>query len=276
MIMNPIKLAARNRYNREGDKAEKNRVNLEWFRDKLNLGDCLSPVVCEYMLAKKGLSFDTEVSRTKHLMAIGSVLGGRGDFDATVWGSGIMNFSGVCGVYRRKLYQKLDIRAVRGPATRLALRQCGITCPEVYGDPAVLMPLIFPCRREEKPEGTLVVPHYLDPSVENSSGFDFVDIRTEDYRSFIQRLCASEKVISSSLHGIILAESYGVPALFWNHNRDIEMMKYLDWYYSTGRMNVRMISSLEEALETEPMPLPRIDEMQKNLITSFPYDLWER
>ena len=81
-------------------------------------------------------------------------------------------------------------------------------------------------------------------------------------------------VISSSLHGIILAESYGIPAIFLGQNMEYEIIKFYDWYYSTGRKNVVIANSLDDALQMTPMALPQLEEMQKNLMMAFPNDLW--
>lgn len=81
-------------------------------------------------------------------------------------------------------------------------------------------------------------------------------------------------VYSSSLHGIILAESYGVPSVFLRQGMEEEMLKYYDWYFATGRYEVRSATSLAEAKETEPMKLPELEELREGLLQSFPYDLW--
>ena len=47
-------------------------------------------------------------------------------------------------------------------------------------------------------------------------GHHYIDVKTSDYRKFITEICQSKLIISSSLHGIILAESYGIPAIFLN------------------------------------------------------------
>lgn len=271
------KIILRNRFSREGEKIAIGRVHLEMYKDDLNLGDYLSYVICQYMLSLRNLSFSSLSlnKKTKHLMAVGSLLGGRGDFDATIWGSGIRNFSSVYGLSRKKLYQKLDIRAVRGPITKDALNQCGFNCPEVYGDPAILMPLIYRPEKNEK-RGTVLITHYLTPKDRFSQidNLTFLNIQTKDYKSFIDVIASAEKVISSSLHGIILSETYGTPAIFLREEIESETIKFYDWYYSTARNNVVVASSLEEALEMEPMHLPELDEMRKNLIETFPYDLW--
>lgn len=103
----------------------------------------------------------------------------------------------------------------------------------------------------------------------------FLSIRTSDYRSFVDEVLQSECVISASLHGIIIAESYGVPAIFLNDNMNHELVKYYDWYFSTGRYNVKMAFSLEEAFEMTPMELPDLSLMRKQLISCFPYDLFK-
>ena len=278
-ISRAIRLLFRNRYTREGMKAVKDAVNLEWYRNDVNLGDYLSTVVYRYMLSRKGLSEDSHVSggKPKHLMAIGSILGGSGDFDATVWGSGIRNFSSVKGLYIKKFYQKLDVRAVRGPLTRDALLQCGLKCPEVYGDPAIIMPLIYHPKECEK-SGTVLILHYLTSQSMYSERNDVtvLNIQTEDYKSFIDKIVSADRVISSSLHGIILAESYGIPAVFLCKGIESEMIKFFDWYYSTKRLNIQVAMSLEEAMDIKPMPLPDLTEMRGRLIESFPYDLWKQ
>ena len=100
-----------------------------------------------------------------------------------------------------------------------------------------------------------------------------LDIRTKDYQRFIDSLCKLEKVFLSSLRGIILAESYGIPAIFLCKDREVEMLKYYDWYYSTGRKNVKMANIKEDILSMEPIDLPDLSLMRENLIESFPYDL---
>ncbi len=279
IISRVFKLINRNRYAKNGKKVPKGIVNLEWYNDDLNFGDYLSTVVFKYMLSERGLTEDfvSTDGHTKHLMAIGSILGGTGDFDATVWGSGIRNFFSVKGLCIKKLYQKLDIRAVRGPFTRDALVQCGYKCPEVYGDPAIIMPCIYNPDVKNK-AGTVLILHYLTDSSEFDDLGDVIllDIRTNDYKTFIDTIVSAEKVISSSLHGIILAETYGVPAVFLRKGIESETIKFYDWYYSTGRQNVKVAMTIDEALTMTPMLLPELTEMREKLVEVFPYDLWKK
>lgn len=83
-------------------------------------------------------------------------------------------------------------------------------------------------------------------------------------------------MISSSLHGIILAETYGISAVMLSDTPSSNITKYKDWYYATGRKNFTIVNSVEEGLKIkcEPLPITVIEEMQAQLIDTFPCDLW--
>lgn len=246
-----------------------------------NLGDELAIPICKWMLDKKNIKIDKPISKKKHLITVGS--GVLASFqNATIWGSGIM-YDGLKGAwweeYYKATHRNLDIRAVRGPMTREMLIKLGHNCPEVYGDPGILMPLIYQpnykiINREEKEYA--IIPQF---TTENEVRKYFTDdmiisMNTNDYKSVIDKIVSCKVVYSSSLHGIILAESYGIPAIFFRGIPSIIDFKYKDYYASTGRFNVPMANSLAEAFGTTPPELPQLSNLQKGLIDAFPYDLW--
>ena len=260
----------------DGRKALKNRVNLEWWNYKANIGDVLSPIICNWMLERKNLSFDFQTKKTYHLMAVGSICG-EGQVDATVWGSGVHNDRLADNIYRWRRIRKLDVRAVRGPMTAEILKKAGYECPQAYGDPAILMPLIYmPDKNKlEKKYKISVVLHFLEKKGHNErSEVHYINVETRDYEFFIDELVSSELVISSSLHGIILAESYGVPAIFVKEGIESEFLKFKDWYSSTDRSDFTFAENISEAMEMTPNRLPDLDRMRDALMAAFPYDLW--
>lgn len=95
---------------------------------------------------------------------------------------------------------------------------------------------------------------------------------TTNYQFVIDEIIKSKLVISSSLHGIILAETYGIPAILLNNG---DLFKYMDWYESTGRSDIKVAANIEKALNMEPMRLPKLEEMQEKVLNAFPKDLWE-
>ena len=267
--------------------AKKNRVNVfqyhpERFGYRLynnqpcNLGDSLGEVIIAFLLDQKGIDIDKPISRTKHLYCVGTNIQGAYQ-SATVWGSGIYPPQNKkAEFFQKHCGRKLDIRAVRGPLTRKVVLQYGHNCPEVYGDPAILLPMIYnpvvPKVRER-----LVIPQFIGEVQFRESHPDeyLISMNTNDYKSVINGILASEIVYTSSLHGIILAEAYGVPAVFFRGLPKYKDFKYLDYYYSTGRYDVIFSDSFEEALQVSPPPLPNLCKLQKDLLDSFPYDLWE-
>lgn len=271
----------RNSYGLKDKPSEKHRVNLEYSKID-NFGDALSPVIVSWMLAKRNLSLTQPVRKTKHLMAVGSVVS-RGRFDATIWGSGVLKDGVEERLSRQAFYKKYDIRAVRGPITRSALVQAGYQCPETYGDPAILMPLLYRPAAEKKYARSLVLHHRTSLAAETNEGsyemcvpegLHVINPATKDYQSVIDEIVASESVISTSLHGIIIAESYGIPAVFLNFGVSDQIIKFDDWYQSTGRERPDC-SSLREALGAENPPVPDLSSLRQGLLDSFPYDLWE-
>ena len=271
----------RNNYGLKDSPSQKHRVNLEYSKIN-NVGDSLSPVIINWMLKKRGISIDKTVKKTKHLMAVGSIVG-RGRFDSTIWGSGILKDDVEPRLIKQAFYKKYDIRAVRGPITRKALMHAGYNCPEIYGDPAILMPLIYSPKVERKYNCSIILHHRTVLSDKTSeeqyafsvpSNINIIDPSTTDYKSFINSILASDFIISSSLHGIIISESYGIPSIFFNFGVKDQEIKFADWYSSTGR-DLAYCSTIEEAFNRNSQKVPDLKKMQLQLIESFPYDLWD-
>ena len=249
-----------------------NKFYLTWKSntDKQNLGDYLAVPIFEYMVKTKGIDINKKLSRTKHLYTIGSIIL-LGHQDATIWGSGILYGEPNNFQWKRNKYRKLDIRCVRGPETLRRLTENNYdTSKCVMGDPGVLLPLMYkPKEFEQKRDYSVIVHMVKECDIPNK-----IDILTNDWQATIDEIYNSKLIISSSLHGIILAESYGIPAILLD-KLEFDLFKYNDYYYSTGRYEYPVCKTIEEALNTTPAPLPDLKGLQENLIASFPTDLWE-
>ena len=244
-----------------------------------NLGDYLGRIICLYMLNLKGIKIDKYISKKKHLFTVGSnILGGKthGNYqDTTIWGSGVLKMPTRRDCFFQGLSRrKLDIRAVRGPLTKGVLDKLGHKCPEVYGDPAILMPLIYQPTVEKRYSYSVVCQFVHERRFrEQHPNEHIVSMNTNDYKAVIDEIVASNVVYTSSLHGIILAEAYGVPAVFFRQLKND--FKYYDYYFSTGRRDIVIAETFEEALKMKPLPLPDLSKLRQGLLDSFPYDLWD-
>ena len=108
-------------------------------------------------------------------------------------------------------------------------------------------------------------------------GLHYIEIKTTDYKHFIDEVVQSDMVISSALHGIILAESYGVPTVYLKDNEIDQDLKFDDYYSGTGRIQYEYARTIEEALKIKPVNnLPKLENMRSALMEAFPYDLWKQ
>jgi pyruvyltransferase len=240
-----------------------------WRRPINNFGDLLGPLIVRGIMKQRGLG--PEALRPARLLSVGSIMHFAQDGDV-IWGSGVHGDIAEEQVTARDL----DIRAVRGPRTRAFLLERGITAPEVYGDPALLLPVVMPELREQaqrKRFGVTVVPNYLDldqnpawrlsPKVLNPRA---------PLARVLSRIAASELVVGSSLHGIAVAESLGVPARLVRSAVEIDF-KYRDYYEGTGRPGYSPAETIREAIAAGG-ELPPVFSPQA-LLAAFPADLWQ-
>lgn len=255
-------------------KFNKKTINLCYF-DGENFGDVLSPIILDYMLNLKGLNKNSKTRKNYTFMSgLGSVITDKRFIKKTVWGSGSFGKNPYPGLTRH--FARLDIRSLRGPLSEKLLIESKILKKPVncYGDPGVLMPLIYKKSDVTKKYKVSVIPHYKDKI---DSNFHVINLLTKDWKHVIDEIVESELVISSSLHGIIIAEAYGVPAI-WLHNEhsNQKTFKYFDYYASTGRDDPICVSSIEEGLNAKTPEVPNLDKIIKQLLDSFPYDLWNK
>ncbi|WP_144225776.1 polysaccharide pyruvyl transferase family protein [Shewanella algae] len=174
-----------------------------------NFGDILNPVLIKLLTNKNPKHVVAKFyNNHTYYSVIGSILG-RAKENTIVWGSGYISSNDhVKGTPKK-------ICAVRGPKTRELLLSQGIECPEIYGDPALLMPRLFnPSVPKKYKLG--IVPHYVDKECDWIKKVDRTDVKTLDIHTsdpldFIRQMLECEKIASSSLHGLIIADAYKIP-----------------------------------------------------------------
>ncbi len=235
----------------------------------INFGDYLSLEIVERMVHEPiRIVKHNKPSNPKKLLAVGSILRFARDGDV-IWGSGVSGRSVHHAIFH---FSDLDVRAVRGPLTRQFLQEKGISCPEVYGDPALLMPVLFPeLKKSEDPEyDYIVIPHYSENDLFPQDGH--VVYPTEPWLDVVQKILSAKFVISSSLHGLVVAEAYGIPARLLRVTENEHIFKYQDYYFGTGRNQFRYASSVEEALLMGGEK-PYVCDLQK-LYEAFPFEFW--
>ncbi len=238
-----------------------------WWQSSegINFGDDLSRVIVEKILGHS-VKYRSLESDGKLLLAAGSILHYARDGDV-IWGSGFRE-----NPLSENRFSHLHVRAVRGPKTREFLLKMGINCPEIYGDPAVLMSYLFPEFKQEAPiYDYIIIPNIGE--IQCFLGYKNIVLPTRPWQEIVKKMMQSRLVISSSLHGIIVAESFGIPARLLKMTWIEPLLKYQDYYESSGRPNFRYATSVQEALQMGGEDPSSLDIHP--LIESFPWDYFE-
>jgi pyruvyltransferase len=231
-----------------------------------NFGDHLALIITTKVLADAGLFLEQEVPRQARLLTVGSILHQARDGD-TIWGSGV---NGKIAPERHR-FTCLDVRAVRGPLTRHFLMTRGVSTPEIYGDPALLVGHLLPqWHGRMKTRRYLFVPNMHD--LPAARGWPNSVSPFQPWNRCFDLISESELVIASSLHGLVVAEAYGIPARYLRLGEKESLFKYEDYLLGTGRSELTFARSIDEALEMGGMPPPRFDP--SHLLNAFPFDLW--
>ena len=218
--------------------------------------------------------------RIPRLLCIGSIIENFSKEKTIIWGSGCMYGNKKVKETPKKVY------AVRGKLTRQVLLEQGISCPEVYGDPALLLPYIYTPHTEKRYKYG-VIPHFYDYDLPHVKEFrethpETLFIKMRNYKSWqdvIEQINSCEFIISSSLHGLIISDAYKIPNAWVYFSDQIEggEFKYKDYFSGVGRIYTSPIDcrnkiSLDSFIKTLDAYKP-INYNPKALLKAFPYKL---
>jgi len=128
---------------------------------------------------------------------------------AVVWGSGIISL-------KDDFEKPKKILAVRGPLTRRLCIEKGFTCPELYGDPAILLPKFYSAKNNIKKYEVGLIPHYINYQfAKEIFGQDprtrIIDV-TQPVEKVIDDIVECKSTVSGSLHGLIVSHAYDIPS----------------------------------------------------------------
>ena len=207
-----------------------------------NWGDFVNVKLAELISTKTIIPY--KYSYKKETIAMmGSILPWAIDKNTIIWGSGTLSSQDPLW---NTIEKPLSVRAVRGPLTRQLLLSRGIDCPEVYGDPALLFPRFYSPNVEKRYKFGVI----LHVSTQANSavysklnailGGNMLIINLKQFsswNSFIDDICSCNTILSSSLHGIIIADAYEIPNAWisLDENHPDNNFKFKDYYLSVGK-----------------------------------------
>jgi pyruvyltransferase len=187
-----------------------------WWYISNNFGDNLNHFMIKAISGQPVIY--TERNKP-HNIVCGSILAECNEH-STVWGPGFGNKD------QRINTKHADIKAVRGEMSRRIL---GIDCP--VGDPALLLPRYYSLDIP-KVHKIGIIPHYADYGATLRTSDHYVIDPFQSTKDFIGDVLSCEAIQSSSLHGLIVADAYGIPNTWLPYGDEF---KYRDYYSTTDK-----------------------------------------
>ena len=206
-----------------------------------------------------------------------------------------------CLYSKRKLVPQFF--AIRGPLSAMRVEQAGLDLNAARknkslatGDPGILMPYLYQPKKKsdhqrfklgivihqsqgavEKALQKLVQTHYRD----QVTVINILRQGDNELEQFVDELCACDKIVSTSLHGLIVAQAYGIPVLFLQSEecplQNHSIFKFDDYCQGVAEKNFEpyrftlhegLISQLLNADFRDP---PNLRAACNNLLEAFPY-----
>ncbi|MGO4845302.1 polysaccharide pyruvyl transferase family protein [Inquilinus sp. 2KB_12] len=201
-----------------------------------NLGDALSAVVVSAIagLPVRRAAFDDASER---MVAVGTIGHAQKNGVLHFWGTGMdATLNPVDRSIRQYIRpQNTDfvVHGVRGRKTAEVLRGQGIKVPDVFGDPVWFLPRIMPMGHVKKTHDLGVILHISElTSMDPESGVKealkrynippslagsirlintYTAPKVDAFAAKVEEIVSCRRIISTSLHGMVIAETYGVP-----------------------------------------------------------------
>lgn len=251
-------------------------LKLFWWKSQPNFGDRISKDIVAYV---SGQTVEWAGPEEAEMIGVGSIMyAARQSFkrgnkvSPWLWGTGAMK------PLPTDFIDHIQIAALRGPITREIL---GVKT-EVFGDPGLLMPLVLG-ETVEKTGKIGVIPHIsqADETAAALAGLgdklEIIDPRGENHLDVVRQIAGCDVVFSSSLHGLIIADAFGVPNVWLDPdgNHPFARLKFYDYAAGIGRVmplpiSVRQIEATLDAGIAQVDYGENVRQAQKRLMEAFP------
>lgn len=278
-----------------------------WFNRYNNIGDLLGPWITTQLYKDMHVKYTSYVTRIEALrivvgalihfrlpereyvnrififkpilFVVGSILD-HCKKGIWVWGAGFQNEGETC--------EQGSFFAVRGYETVKRLKELGLCVPTniAVGDPAILLPILYKpiCKKKHR---IGIVMHDSDRAyiIEHFSQYHIIDVVTTDVEAFMDDLCSCEYILTTSMHGLILSHTYGVPALWMQKNWiGSDGFKFRDYFSSVemklqdplqaddvAKISEQEIVNLFSRYESLPQA-EVLDKIRRNLLDAAPFN----
>lgn len=207
-----------------------------------NLGDALSPVMVS-LLSGLPCSHKAQESDQLRMGAVGTIAHSFKGGEVWIWGTGTSKYTNPLSKKGDKLpfvapeAARFRVAATRGPVTRRILGENAALGAAVYGDPVWLLPDFYrpPVKKRWKLGVIVHLADLKDRSFDAAVKEAYLrygipaemqgevrlintvtKITADALRARLDDILECERLVSTSLHGMVFAESYGIPCLYFS------------------------------------------------------------
>lgn len=268
-----------------------------YYAELPNMGDLINPLIIKELF---GCESKRHTYLTCELSGIGS---GLGQFtmignplekiakkissifypSVNVWGTGFINSeNGEKEVFFKK---NMNFCAVRGELSKARVEKIiGQKLDIPTGDAGILADCLIkePITKKYK---IGIIPHFKEqdhPIFEEMKNFYqesvIIDLKEEPV-SVVRQIAECEVIISTSLHGLIVADSFNIPNqhIVVTDNMKGDGFKYKDYYSAYGldintiNLNKEKIPTIETIIKNYKITPEMVERKKKEMIEAFPF-----
>lgn len=283
------------------------KIRLAYFNEVSNFGDSINPILLERIFGiqvKPGTFYDAD------LVAIGSMLEYflwktrnyfkllyikiKNSHPLNVYGTGLISepyfFEPFGSPKFEMFFRNLSVSAVRGVYTKKRLEKIlkKNLNDIALGDPGLLASYLIYDAMPSKKYSVGIIPHYVDkenPKIlelaENIKNSKIIDIQAGPLK-VLKQIAECETIISTAMHGLIVADSLGIPNYWMKVSDKIygKDYKYSDYYSVFGLTDPEPINLMQQpVIDISPQIIfdkykvepSKVKQIQENLIKAFPY-----
>jgi len=259
------------------------------IKSTLNFGDCINKVFFDLLTGQK-MNYNRN-HNTPYYHCTGSIFRVVNEH-SIVYGTGFMSAFDDVGAppnshFLNKVYKvPKHIISVRGPLTRKKLLDMGVSCPENYGDPLILFPLIYNNNKITVIKGKIgIIPHYSDQdnsnmnilvsNLQKTNPVEMINVCTGyEYKPFIDAIQSCEYIISSSLHGMMMGLVYKKKTVLIEFSNKVvgHLFKFNDFFASINvKYQVKNIYDKTLLDNCISYDLTKIKQVAENMIMIAPF-----
>lgn len=256
---------------------EKDEIKLYWWRGSnfTNFGDELNLHIVSHLTNKKIRYVD---KKQTDLIGIGSILNWfpQRESPYEVWGSGTLSPTDLMSD------ENYNVSLLRGPLTKSLLKK-EVIVP--YGDPGILTSLIWDKSSQQVYDWGIIVHFkqvnkpWVEKLLKNTPNTILISVKNRDVANLMLQISSCKNIASTSLHGLIVADSYRIPNIWlWENNLHRGgQWKFFDYFSGINRhyidnINPVKINSLSDIKfqESDFKYFNQIDIAQNRVVKSFP------